>query len=209
MSQILYLCVKAGLTNKVSSTHIKTDCMPLFPVGTQIPDFFTKPQWFIGRVKYCHEWKVADLLKEMNVEYFLPQQTVKRKWSDRTKMVQVLLLPRYIFIHCKNSERVPILERVRSITGFMMDRDQKQPAVIRDNDLETFRLMVEYEDIPVTIDPGKFSPGDRVRVKCGPLIDRECELVEVSSKKCVAVGLGVLVSARIELPLSYIELVNN
>ena len=179
--------------------------MPLFPVGTEIPDFYTKPQWVIGRVKYCHEWKTADMLKEMGVEFFLPQQTVKRKWSDRTKKVQILLLPRYIFIRCKNSERVSILERVRSITGFMMDHNLKQPATIRDNDLETFRRMVEYEDIPVTIDTNSFSPGDRVRVKCGPLIDRECELIEVSNKKCVAVGLGILGSARIELPLSYIE----
>lgn len=183
--------------------------MPLFPVGTEIPDFYTKPQWFIGRVKYCHEWKVADLLKGMGVEFFLPQQTVKRKWSDRIKKVQVLLLPRYIFIHCLNSERVGILERVRSITGFMTEKNSKLPATIREKELETFRLMVQYEDRPVTVDSEQFSPGDKVRVKYGPLMDRECELVEVSNKKCVAVGLGVLGSARIELPLSYIELLEN
>ncbi|MBO7115389.1 MAG: UpxY family transcription antiterminator [Bacteroidaceae bacterium] len=183
--------------------------MPLFPVGTQIPDYFTKPQWFIGRVKYCHERKAADLLKDMGVEYFLPQQAVRRKWSDRVKTVQVLLLPRYIFIRCKNSDRVGILERVHSITGFMMDHNLKQPATIRENDLETFRRMVDYEDQPVIIDPCKFAPGDHVRVKVGPLMDRECELIEVSSKKCVAVSLGVLGSARIELPLSYIEMIEN
>lgn len=183
--------------------------MPLFPVGADIPDFFTKPQWFIGRVKYCHEWKVAYMLKQIGVEFFLPQQAVRRKWSDRIKTVQVLLLPRYIFIHCKNSERVPILEKVPGITGFMVDHDLKKPAVIRDNDLETFRRMVDYEESPVIIDSNRFSPGDHVRVKCGPLMDRECELIEVSNKKCVAVSLGVLGSARIELPLSYIELIEN
>ena len=183
--------------------------MPLFPVGTEIPDFYTKPQWFIGRVKYCHEYKAADLLKDMNVEYYLPVQTVRRKWSDRIKTVQVLLLPRYIFIHCKNSERVSILENVRSISGFMMDRDAKQPAVIREKELNTFRRMVNYEDIPVIIDQCPFSPGDRVRVKCGPLIDRECELIEVMNKKYVAVSLSVLGYARLELPMSHIELIDN
>ena len=183
--------------------------MPLFPVGTDIPDFFVKPQWFIGRVKYCHEWKAADLLSQMGVEYFLPQQTVKRKWSDRIKKVQVLLLPRYIFIHCMNMERVRILENIPSITHFMMDHNVNLPAVIREKELETFRKMVEYEDAPVTIDPEKFLPGDHVRVKCGPLMGRECDLIEVSNRKCVAVGLGVLGSARIELPLSYIEMIDN
>ena len=57
--------------------------MPLFPVGTEIPDYYAKPQWFIGRTKYCHERKAADMLRSMGVEYFLPEQTVRRKWSDR------------------------------------------------------------------------------------------------------------------------------
>lgn len=183
--------------------------MPLFPVGTDIPEFYTKPQWFIGRVKYCHEYKAADLLKEMGVEYYLPVQTVRRKWSDRTKNVQVLVLPRYIFIHCKNTDRVPILERVRSITGFMMDRNVKQPAVIREKDLDTFRRMVDYDYIPVIVDQCQFSPGDRVRVKCGPLMDRECELVEVLNKKYVVVSLSVLGYARLELPISNIEMIDN
>lgn len=183
--------------------------MPLFPVGTDIPDLYTKPQWFIGRVRYCHEYKVADLLKDMGVEYYLPVQDVRRKWSDRIKTVKVLLLPRYIFIHCKNSERVPILEKIRSITAFMTDKNSKQPAVIRDKELETFRRMVDYEDYPVIIEPDRFSPGDLVRVKNGPLKDRECELIEVSNKKCVAVSLSVLGYARIELPLSNIEAIEN
>ena len=183
--------------------------MPLFPVGTEIPDFYTKPQWFIGRVKYCHEHKAAGLLESMGVEYFLPVQIVRRKWSDRIKKVSVLLLPRYIFIRCLNSKRVEILQRIPSITNFMVDHNTHQPAVIRDVDLETFRLMVDYEDRPVIIDKAEFMPGDRVRVICGPLMDRECELVEVSSKKCVAVGLGILGSARIELPLSYLEVIEH
>lgn len=195
MSQISYLCVKAN----------QSVTMPLFPVGTEIPDFFTKPQWFIGRVKHCHEHKVADLLQNMGVEYFLPEQTVRRKWSDRIKKVQVLLLPRYIFIRCLNNKRVELLQRIPSLTNFMTDHESHRAAVIRDKDLETFRLMVDYEDIPVTIDTAGFSPGDHVRVTCGPLMNHECELVEVSNKKCIAVGLGILGSARIELPLSYIE----
>lgn len=179
--------------------------MPLFPVGTEIPDYYSKPQWFIGRVKYCHEHKVAGMLDSMGVEYFLPEQTVRRKWSDRIKKVKVLLLPRYIFIRCLNSKRVEILQRVPGITHFMVDKDTHLAAVIRPKDLEKFRLMVDYEDLPITIEQITFSPGDHVRVICGPLMDQECELVEVSGKKCVAVGLGILGSARIELPLSYIE----
>lgn len=182
--------------------------MPLFPVGTEIPDIYIKPQWFIGRVKHCHERKAAAMLEALGVEYYLPLQTVKRKWSDRIKTVDVLILPRYIFIHCMNSERVRVLQNVQSITHFMTEHDTHLPAVIRDSDLEIFRLMLEYDDHPVIVEPLQFMPGDRVRVTLGPLMNHECELVEVSKKKCVAVGLGILGSARIELPLSCIEVIN-
>ena len=91
----------------------------------------------------------------------------------------------------------------------MADHETKLAAVIREKELDLFRLMVEYEDRPITIDKAKFAPGDHVRVKCGPLMDHECELVEVFNKKCIAVGLGVLGSARIELPLTYIETIED
>ena len=69
--------------------------------------------------------------------------------------------------------------------------------------------MVDYDYIPVIVDQCQFSPGDRVRVKCGPLMDRDCELVEVLNKKYVAVSLSVLGYARLELPISNIEMIDN
>ena len=179
--------------------------MPLFPVGTEIPDYYAKPQWFIGRTKYCHEHKAAGMLDQMGVEYFLAQQTVRRKLSDRIKKARVLLLPRYIFVRCMNSQRVEILERCPSITHFMADHETHLAAVIRADQLERFRLMIDYEDQTVTIDGSRFVPGDHVRVKCGPLMGHECDLVEIQNRKCIVASLGILGSARIELPLSYIE----
>ena len=145
------------------------------------------------------------MLDQMGVEYFLAQQTVRRKLSDRIKKAQVLLLPRYIFIRCMNSQRVEILERCPSITHFMADHETHLAAVIRADQLERFRLMIDYEDQTVTIDGSRFVPGDHVRVKCGPLMGHECDLVEIQNRKCIVASLGILGSARIELPLSYIE----
>lgn len=181
--------------------------MPLFPVGTEIPGYYTTPQWFIGRVKYCHEHKAAGMLEALGVKFFLAEQTVNRKWSDRIKKSKVLLLPRYIFIRCLNSKRVEILQRIPSITHFMTDHETGLAAVIRDEDLETFREMVENVERPVTVSPVQLSAGDRVRVKQGILKGRECILTEIAGKKCYAVGLGILGSASVELQLSDLELI--
>lgn len=179
--------------------------MPLFPVGAEIPGYYTTPQWFIGRVKYCHEHKAAGMLEAIGVEYFLAEQTVKKKWSDRIKVSKVLLLPRYIFIRCLNSKRVDILQRTPSITHFMTDHETGRASVIREEDLETFRRMVGNDERPVTVSPVQLSAGDRVRVKQGILKGRECVLTEISGKKCFAVGLGILGSASVELQLSDLE----
>ncbi|MBQ0094301.1 MAG: UpxY family transcription antiterminator [Bacteroidetes bacterium] len=181
--------------------------MPLFPVGTEIPTLYAKPQWFVGCVRYCHEHKAADMLSHLNVEHYLPVQIVRRRWSDRMKNVEVLLIPRYIFIRCKYSERVEILENVPDITHFLVDRDTHKSATVREESMNIFRRMVEYDDREITVEPGLFAPGDHVRVIHGPLAGSECDLVEVNGRKCIAVNLGMLGAARMEMPLSQIELI--
>lgn len=182
--------------------------MPLFPVGSEIPALYASPQWFVGCVKQGHEHKAADMLSRISVEYFLPVQVVRRRWSDRMKNVEVLLLPRYIFVRCKYSERVGILERTSDITHFLADRDTHKSAVVREESLNLFRRMVEYDDREISVEPGTFAPGDHVRVVYGPLAGSECDLVEINGRKCIAVNLGMLGSARMEMPLSQIELIN-
>lgn len=181
--------------------------MPLFPVGTEIPALYAKPQWFVGCVKPRHERKVAELLSHFSIEYYLPVQTVLRHWSDRVKKMEVVLLPQYIFIRCKYSEKVGILEKIPDLTRFLYNKDTKKSAVVREDQLELFRRMVEYDDREIIVEPSAFSPGDHVRVIYGPLAGSECDLVEVNGKKCIAVNLGMLGSARMEMPLSQIEVV--
>ena len=170
--------------------------------------YYSTKHWFVGYVQYCHEQRVADKLSKKGVEYYLPMQKKKKQWSDRIKTVNVMIMPRYIFIRCKPSERIPLLQDIYDLKSYMMDKVGHTPVVIRDDQMDKFRKMVDYETLSVVVDPTQFEPGELVRVVCGPLADQEFELVDVNGTKCIALALGLLGTARMEIPLSYIEKVN-
>ncbi len=49
------------------------------------------------------------------------------------------------------------------------------------------------------------APGDRVRVMSGPLTGLECDLVSVGGGRCLAVSLGPLGTATMDLDLESVE----
>ena len=180
--------------------------MPLFPVGEPISEYYTKPQWFVGRVSPLHERKVADILSKMaDVECFLPVRIERHKWSDRMKNVEVVLTPGYVFVRCRQSRLRQLLSDIPDLKSFLYNRREKRSDTIPEKQMELFRLMVEYEDRDIVVDTTKFSVGDHVRVILGPLAGHECDLVEINGTHCIAVNLGLLGSARIEMPLKQVE----
>ncbi len=179
--------------------------MPLFPVGEPISEYYTRPQWFVGRVSPLHERRVADILRQMDVDCFLPVQIERRRWSDRIKKVEVVLTPGYIFVRCMQSRLRLLLSDIPDLKSFLYNRQEKRSETIPEKQMELFRLMVEYDDREVTVDSRQFSAGDHVRVIFGPLAGQECDLVEINGTHCIAVNLGLLGSARIEMPLKQVE----
>jgi transcription termination/antitermination protein NusG len=161
--------------------------------------------WFVAYVKYCHEKRVASLLEALGVEYYLPIQQIRRKWSDRVKIADRLVLPRLIFVRTTLNRRIYLLNEIPSMLGYMTICGAYTPVVVPDHQLELFRFMVENADENVYIETGPLSPGDHVRVKEGPLEGLECDLVEVEDRRCIAVGLGVIGNATLEISPSKLE----
>ncbi len=158
--------------------------------------------WYVARVASCQEKKVAESLSGRGVEHYLPVRREVRRWSDRRKVVDALVLPRFIFLHCTNAERLEVLSRDARVRGFL-SLDGK-PSVVRDSEMDAFRRMVEQgSGVSVTQQP--LAPGDRVRVLDGPLAGLECELVSVGGGRCLAVRLGLLGTATMDLDIQTVE----
>lgn len=158
--------------------------------------------WYVARVRSCQEKNVAAALAAKGTEHYLPIRREVRRWSDRRKVIDALVLPRFVFVRCTPKERLAVLESEPRISGFLSQ--EGKPAVVRDSEMQNFMRMVEYGS-GVKVSDAPLAPGDRVRVLDGPLAGIECELVSVGGGRCLAVRLGLLGTATMDLDIQTVE----
>lgn len=163
------------------------------------------PCWFVAYVKSCQEYKTAEALAVRGYQYYLPVIKELRQWSDRKKVVNRLVLPHMIFVWCRPSERVRTLAEIRTISAYMVSRGPHTPVVVPEDQMKAFRSMVDNGGREVRVTDEELAPGDRVRVVSGPLSGLECELVSVSGRRCLAVRMGLLGAATMELASDTLE----
>lgn len=161
--------------------------------------------WYVSYVRSCREKIAAEKLAFHGYEYYLPVQRVVRQWSDRKKIVERLVLPRMIFIRCTETERLRSLDLVSDLFKYITIKGPFTASIIPDTELEAFRMMVERGSCDVNVVGEHFSPGDKVRVVSGPLEGFECELLTVGGKRCVAVRIGFLGTATMDINIDTIQ----
>ena len=87
---------------------------------------YTRPRW---------EKKVNSLLLEKGIESYCPLNKVRRKWSDRIKVVEEPLFKSYVFVKIGDEHRT----EVRMTTGVVnFVYWNGKPAVIREKEIGSF-----------------------------------------------------------------------
>ncbi len=152
--------------------------------------------WYAVRVRSNFE-RTAELhLEDRGYEKFAPSFKSERKWSDRTKEVDQLLFPGYVFCRLNPNQRLPVLSvpGVVGLVGF-----GKIPAPIPDQEIERIRRMVESG---LLVGPWPFlEVGQTVLIERGPLAGMEGILVEQKGKWRLVVSINLLkrsVSAQVD-----------
>lgn len=165
-------------------------------------------QWLAVYVRLYHEKKTSARLNTMGIENFLPIQEEIHQWSDRRKKISRVLIPMIVFVHVDALERKKVLE-LYSVNRYMVNRGESVPLVIPDEQMERFRFMLDYSDSAISLNDPSLIPGEKVRVIKGPLSGLKGELVTVDEKTKVAVRIAALGFACVEMPIGYIERLNN
>jgi len=148
---------------------------------------YTRPRW---------EKKVNGLLNQKGIESYCPLNKVRRKWSDRIKLVEEPLFKSYVFVKIDESERTKV-RMTNGVVNFVYWNGK--PAVIKEKEIQTIRRFLdEYENVEVT--KMEFEPEDRVRVIAGPMMDQEGKIIEVKNKtvKLCIDSLGYMLIAYID-----------
>ncbi len=148
---------------------------------------YTRPRW---------EKKVNQLLQEKGTESYCPLNKVRRKWSDRVKIVKEPLFKSYVFVKVSDEDR----SKVRMTAGVInFVYWEGKPAVIKEREIASIRRFLdEYENVEVR--PSNHAVDERVRVTAGPLMDSEGKVLSVRHKRVkVAIdSLGYILVAYID-----------
>ena len=85
---------------------------------------YTRPRW---------EKKVNQLLIEKGVESYCPLNKVRRKWSDRVKVVEEPLFKSYVFVKVDDQDRTAV-RMTNGVINFVY-WDSK-PALIKEKEIK-------------------------------------------------------------------------
>ncbi len=148
---------------------------------------YTRPRW---------EKKVNQLLIEKGTESYCPLNKVRRKWSDRMKLVEEPLFKSYVFVKVDEDERTAV-RMTAGVINFVYWNGK--PAVIKEKETAGIRRFLdEYENVEVH--PTDLAVDQRVKITGGSLMDQEGKVLSVRHKtvKVAIDSLGYTLVAYIE-----------
>jgi len=135
-------------------------------------------------------------LKEKGVESYCPLNKVRRKWSDRVKIVEEPLFKSYVFVKVNDDDRAAVRMTAGAINFVYW---QGKPAVIREKEIAAIKKFLdEYENVEAR--PIDLTVNQRVRITTGTLMDQEGKVLDLHRKiaKVAIDSLGYILVAYID-----------
>jgi transcription antitermination factor NusG len=149
-------------------------------------DFPQKP-WFAIRVSSNHERISSRILLHKGYEVLVPLYSVRRRWSDRFKVVEAPLFSGYFFCRMDPELRLPVLVTpgVVQIVGF-----GKTPAPVADTEIASLQTIVNSN---LRAQPWPYIDiGQSVRVEYGPLRGVEGILLKLKNRNRLVASVSLL-----------------
>ena len=155
----------------------------------------TAKKWFAVYTKPRWEKKVFTLLQEKKITAYCPLNKVRKKWSDRYKIVHEPLFKSYVFVQVEENETANV-RTVSGVVNFVYWNGK--PAVIKEEEINTIRRFLnEYGHVEV--EHIQFKPNQRVKIMSGVLMDVEGIVVRSNKNKVQVIlqNLGFKLTARL------------
>ena len=157
--------------------------------------------WYALHVRPRFEKHVQTHLEEKGYEVFYPTYAVKRKWSDRVKLLEFPLFPGYVFSRFSVDARLPILVTpgVNQVVGA-----GKTPVMVDEAELLAIRRIMESG---VATEPWPYlKVGETVRIESGPLEGMLGIVTRIKNSYRLVVSVSLLMrSVSVELDSKWIK----
>jgi transcription antitermination factor NusG len=151
--------------------------------------------WLAVQVRSGREIGTAAGLRERGYEEFVPLCQQKRRWSDRTKVVNVALFTGYVFCRFDAANPYPIISTpgVLTIVG-----GKHSPVPVNNSEIEALQISdrAQAECRPCTF----LDVGQRVEIRSGPLSGLSGIVVRFKNRHRLIISISLLrKSVAIEL----------
>jgi transcription antitermination factor NusG len=143
--------------------------------------------WFALQVRARHELGVARFLRGRGYDPFVPVYQLRKRWSDRIKLVEEPLFPGYLFCRLDLNNRLPVLATpgVIQIVGF-----NHAPIPVNEGEIDAIKSLI-VSSLPRQPWP-YLQVGSRVQIDSGPLRGLEGLLVELRGTHRLVVSVTLL-----------------
>jgi len=161
-------------------------------------------QWYAIYTKSRNEKRVAELLIQQEIEFYLPLIKKIRIWSDRKKTVELPLFASYIFVNIDETEYFKCLN-IPGVVKFVSF--ERKRVAVPFYQIEAIRNYIETgeELIP---NESEYQVGKRVRVNRGEMKGLEGQLTEILGKQRVKVEIeSIQQSLFLLIPLGSLEII--
>lgn len=129
--------------------------------------------WYVLYTKPNQEKKAKEQLDNLSINNYLAVVKKKKKWSDRVKLVEEVVLKSYIFINSDEKQRIQALE-LPSIVRCVFDRGKL--AIVPDWQIQNLKnFLLKTENIFLSDEKLE---GKKVLIKDGPF----CGIIGTISK---------------------------
>jgi transcriptional antiterminator RfaH len=145
-------------------------------------------KWRIVYTRSNWEKKADELIKRTGMTSYCPLIKTKRKWADRSKIVEIPLFSSYLFVLVDHADQERVLQTT-GVIGYV--RDFGKLAELSALEIEKIaKLVTIYDDIEC-VNLSLLKKGDKVSVDDGILFDLKGEVVEVRGKQVVLLMDGI------------------
>lgn len=143
--------------------------------------------WYAVQVSHQHERRVARLLECEGYTHFLPTYQVRRKWSDRTKMIELPLFPGYVFCRSRPSSLrfAAGTERICRVVSF----GGKPQPIAQEEMADLLKVVHSRRDISSY---PYLAVGSKVRISDGPLAGITGFIAEVQNHRKLIISVDLI-----------------
>lgn len=151
--------------------------------------YHTTLKWFVILTRSRAEKKVAERLTEINILVYLPVYNKQSHWSDRTKNIELPLIPSVIFVHCTEQQLPAILKAAGTVRVLKYLR---KPAVVHEYEIENLKIMLQQANKFEPLTPMSLMEGELIEVISGPFKGLKATYIEHLGKFKIIVLIKAL-----------------